>query len=176
MLSKEKYQTYLNLLKEELVPAMGCTEPISIAYAVAKTRDLLGENPILGKLEISANIVKNAKSVTVPNTGGLKGIKAAFCAGLVGDADAQLQTLSKVSQEDIKLIKQFVNNFPLEIKVPDRCDVFDITVTLKGENHFAKLRIMRSHTNVVFIAKDGQTIYENIPPLSLKSKEKTLLF
>ena len=173
MLSKEKYDTYVNLLKEELVPAMGCTEPISIAYAVAKTKSLLNEKPLRGILEVSANIIKNAKSVTVPNTGGMKGIKTAFCAGLVGDADAKLQTLSKVSEEQIQLIKDYVAQFPLEIVVPDRCDVFDITVTLFSENHNAKLRIMRSHTNVVFIAKDGVTIYENIPPLTLKSKEKT---
>ena len=175
MISKEKYTTYVNLLKEELVPAMGCTEPISIAYAVAKAKNVLGENPVSAILQVSANIVKNAKSVTVPNTGGLKGIKAAFCAGLVGDANAELQTLSKVSKKDIAKIKEYVATFPLQITVPDRCDIFDITVSLKGENHTAKLRIMRSHTNVVYIEKDGKTVYENIPPISLKSKEKTLL-
>ena len=175
MISKEKYTTYVNLLKEELVPAMGCTEPISIAYAVAKAKKVLGENPVSAVLHVSANIVKNAKSVTVPNTGGLKGIKAAFCAGLVGDANAELQTLSKVSKKDIAKIKEYVATFPLQITVPDRCDIFDITVTLKSENHSAKLRIMRSHTNVVYIEKDGEIIYENIPPLELKSKEKTLL-
>lgn len=176
MLSKEKYQTYLNLLKEELVPAMGCTEPISIAYAVAKTRDLLGENPTAGKLEISANIVKNAKSVTVPNTDGMKGIKPAFCAGLVcGNADAKLETISKVTKKQIAQIKKAVNDFPLEIVVPDRCDVFDITVTLKGESNSAKVRIMRSHTNIVFMQKNDQVVYENVPPIELRSKEKTLL-
>jgi len=175
MISKEKYTTYVNLLKEELVPAMGCTEPISIAYAVAKAKKVLGENPVSAILHVSANIVKNAKSVTVPNTGGLKGIKAAFCAGLVGDANAELQTLSKVSKKDIAKIKEYVATFPLQITVPDRCDIFDITVTLKSESHSAKLTIMRSHTNVVYIERDGEVIYENIPPLELKSKEKTLL-
>ena len=175
MISKEKYTTYVNLLKEELVPAMGCTEPISIAYAVAKAKKVLGENPVSAILHVSANIVKNAKSVTVPNTGGLKGIKAAFCAGLVGDANAELQTLSKVSKNDIAKINEYVATFPLQITVPDRCDIFDITVALKSESHSAKLRIMRSHTNVVYIERDGEIIYENIPPLELKSKEKTLL-
>ncbi len=175
MISKEKYSTYVNLLREELVPAMGCTEPISIAYAVARAKNVLGENPLSAVLQVSANIVKNAKSVTVPNTGGLKGIKAAFCAGLVGDANAELQTLSKVSKKDIAKIKEYVATFPLKITVPDRCDIFDITVILNGENHTSKLRIMRSHTNVVYIEKDGKTVYENIPPISLKSKEKTLL-
>lgn len=175
MISKEKYTTYVNLLKEELVPAMGCTEPISIAYAVAKAKKVLGENPVSAILHVSANIVKNAKSVTVPNTGGLKGIKAAFCAGLVGDANAELQTLSKVSKNDIAKINEYVATFPLQITVPDRCDIFDITVALKSESHSAKLRIMRSHTNVVYIERDGEVIYENIPPLELKSKEKTLL-
>lgn len=176
MISKEKYQTYLKLLQEELVPAMGCTEPISIAYAVAQTRHLLGETPISGKLAISANIVKNAKSVTVPNTGGMKGIKPAFCAGLVcGDPNAKLEAISKVSKKQIAEIKKAVEEFPLEIVVPDRCDVFDITVTLASEKNSAKVRIMRSHTNIVFMQKNDEIVYENIPPIELKSKEKTLL-
>ena len=175
MISNEKYSTYVKLLKDELVPAMGCTEPISIAYAVAKAKNVLGEFPVSAILQVSANIVKNAKSVTVPNTGGLKGIKAAFCAGLVGDGDAELQALSKVSKAEIAKINEYVKTFPLQISVPDRCHIFDITVTLKGESHSAKLRIMRSHTNVVYIEKDGEVIYENIPPISLKSQEKTLL-
>ena len=91
MLTKEKYGQFVDILKEELVPAMGCTEPISIAYAAAKARATLGETPVCGKLEVSGNIVKNAKSVTVPHTGGMRGIKSAFAAGLaVGDADARL--------------------------------------------------------------------------------------
>lgn len=175
MISIEKYNTYLNLLKEELVPAMGCTEPISIAYAVAKAKAVLGEEPINAKLQVSANIVKNAKSVTVPNTGGMKGIKPAFCAGLLGDANAELQTLCHFSKKEIEKVQEYVNNFPLEISVPDRCDVFDITVDLFSKNNQVKLRIMRSHTNVVFISKNGETLYENIPPLEIKSKEKTLL-
>ena len=118
MLSKEKYVTYVNLLKEELVPAMGCTEPISIAYAVAKTKNVLGEAPKKGVLEVSANIIKNAKSVTVPNTGGMKGIKTAFCAGLVGDADAELQTLSKVNESQIEEIKNGWLDFDLIITTP----------------------------------------------------------
>ena len=169
MISKEKYQTYLKLLQEELVPAMGCTEPISIAYAVAQTRHLLGETPISGKLAISANIVKNAKSVTVPNTGGMKGIKPAFCAGLVcGDPNAKLEAISKVSKKQIAEIKKAVEEFPLEIAVPDRCDVFDITVTLASEKNSAKVRIMRSHTNIVFMQKNDEIVYENIPPIELK--------
>ena len=83
MITKEEIALYTRILKEELVPAMGCTEPISIAYAAAKARAVLGDAPISAKVEVSGNIVKNAKSVTVPHTGGMRGIKSAFVAGLV---------------------------------------------------------------------------------------------
>ena len=82
---------------------MGCTEPISIAYAAAKARAVLNDTPVSAKVEVSGNIVKNAKSVTVPHTGGLRGIKSAFVAGLVGgDAEARLEVLSHVTPAQIE--------------------------------------------------------------------------
>ena len=78
------YKTYVQTLKEELIPAMGCTEPIAIAYAAAKAREVLGCDPDLVKIGVSNNIIKNVKSVVVPNTDGMKGIEAAAVAGILG--------------------------------------------------------------------------------------------
>ena len=159
MMTQERYEAYIRLLKNELVPAMGCTEPISIAYAVALTRSILGEEPASGRLAVSANIVKNAKSVTVPQTGGLKGLAAAFAAGLFGDAKKELEVLSVIREEDLPALKRTAEEFPLEITVPDGCDIFDITVTLLSERHTARVRIMRDHTNVVLKERDGEVLF-----------------
>ena len=109
IMEKELYCKYVQILEEELLPAMGCTEPIALAYAAAKAKETLGLIPEKCTLHVCGNIIKNVKSVIVPNTGGLKGIKAAFCAGLVGDANAELQTLSKVSKKDIAKISNKLN-------------------------------------------------------------------
>ena len=94
------YQQYLSILREELRPAMGCTEPIALAYAAAKATQVLGGEADRIELFVSGNIIKNVKSVVVPNTGGLHGMAAAICAGIVaGDADKQLQVISQVTPQ-----------------------------------------------------------------------------
>ena len=170
MLTKENSDKYVNILKEELIPAMGCTEPISIAYAVAQAKSVLGETPIRARLEVSGNIVKNAKSVTVPHTGGLRGIKSAFAAGLVSnEADARLEVLAHVNGEQIKEIKRVRDEFDVEIVTPEDCRTFDIRVTLYSENHVSFVRIADTHTNVVCVKKDGETLMEK--PLETVSKK-----
>ncbi len=164
MLTKENYGQYVKILKEELVPAMGCTEPISIAYATARARAVLSETPISAKVEVSGNIIKNAKSVTVPHTGGMRGIKSAFAAGLVaGDAGAELEVIANVSQEQIQEIQRVKENFDVEVSTPENARVFDIGVTLRSERHVAHVRIADAHTNIVSIKLDGETLYENLP-------------
>ncbi len=164
MLTKEKYAQYVKILKEELVPAMGCTEPIAIAYASAKARAVLGDVPVSALVEVSGNIVKNAKSVTVPHTGGMRGIKSAFIAGLVaGNADAALEVISCVSPEQIEEMKRVKKEFPVEVNTPENARVFDIGITLRSETHVAYVRIADTHTNIVHITRDGKTIYENLP-------------
>lgn len=161
MLSQEKHTQFVNILKEELIPAMGCTEPISIAYAAAKARATLGETPVSATLEVSGNIVKNAKSVTVPHTGGLRGIKSAFAAGIVaGEADAELETLSHVTNERVEEIKQFRDTFDLQMLTPETARVFDIGVTLRSVHHTAYVRIADTHTNVVCVKLDEKTLFE----------------
>lgn len=169
MLTKEIYGQYVKILQEELVPAMGCTEPISIAYAAARARAVLGEEPISALVEVSGNIVKNAKSVTVPHTGGMRGIKSAFAAGMAaGNAGAELEVISCVTEEQIQEIKRVKEEFPIEVVTPENARIFDIGVTLRSENHSSYVRIADTHTNIVSVKLDGQTLYENMP----KDEEK----
>ena len=164
MLTKEIYGQYVQILKEELVPAMGCTEPISIAYATARARAVLSETPVSAKVEVSGNIIKNAKSVTVPHTGGMRGIKSAFAAGLVaGDAGAELEVIAQVTPEQIAEIQRVKESFDIEVSTPQNARIFDIGITLRSEKHVAYVRIADAHTNVVCIKLDGETLYENLP-------------
>ena len=102
-MKEETIRQYSRILAEELLPAMGCTEPIAIAYAAAKARQTLGSEPERLLIEVSGNIIKNVKSVVVPHTGGLRGIRAAALAGaFAGDAEAGLEVLSGVTEDGIR--------------------------------------------------------------------------
>lgn len=161
ILTKEKYAYCVSRLREELVPAMGCTEPIAIAYAAALAKRALGEFPRSVKIEVSGSILKNAKSVVVPHTGGLRGIEAAVIAGLVGgDADAALEVISKVSDEQIKVIGTLAPAFPIEVKIADGELAFDIRITLLGEFNTSFVRIASRHTHVVMIKKNDTVLFE----------------
>ena len=110
----EKYIAYVQILKEELVPAMGCTEPIALAYAAAKAREVLGEIPDKVLIEASGSIIKNVKSVIVPNTNHLKGIPAAAAAGIVaGKSENELEVIASVSPEEIERMKDFLADTPI---------------------------------------------------------------
>ena len=175
MLTQESYQQYVNILKEELVPAMGCTEPISIAYATAKARQILGETPTSALVEVSGNIIKNAKSVTVPHTGGMRGIKSAFAAGLVaGNAEKELEVIASVTESQIEEIKRVKESFDVEVVTPENAYVFDIGVTLRSQNHTAYVRIVNAHTNVVTVRRDGETLYESLPQVETHTDKSCL--
>ena len=156
-----RYQTYLQILKEELVPAMGCTEPIAIAYGAAKARELLGIVPEKVIVEVSANIIKNVKSVIVPNTNGLKGIKAAASVGIIaGKPEKILEVISLVSEEEKKLTKEYMDKDCIEVKLADNSCIFDIIVTMYNKQSYVKLRIANYHTNIIYIEKNGEVIYD----------------
>ncbi|MBQ4167511.1 MAG: serine dehydratase subunit alpha family protein [Clostridia bacterium] len=174
MLSSDpRYRAYIDILKEELVPAMGCTEPIAIAFAAAKARSVLGAMPDRVEITVSGNIIKNVKSVIVPNTGGLKGIESAAAAGItVGEADRVLEVLASVSEEDKPKIKEFMASVPMIVR-PSRGDViFDIDVTLHKGTEYSRLRIKDYHTNVVLIEKNGETLF-SAPEIELSSQGLT---
>ena len=155
------YQQYVKILKEELRPAMGCTEPIAIAYAAAKARQVLGCMPEKLRLFVSGNIIKNVKSVVVPNTGGLHGMEAALCAGIVaGDAERELQVISSVPREKHAQIKEYLETADIQI-LPSESDlVFDIDLTVSAGAEEVRLRIVNHHTNIVLIRKNGETLLE----------------
>lgn len=154
------YQDYVQILKEELVPAMGCTEPIAVAYCAALARKTLGMLPESVVVEASGNIIKNVKSVVVPNTGHLRGIPAAAAAGIVaGDEARQLEVIAAVSREQQAQIKRYLQNVPIAVVLADTHLIFDIMVTVTGEGHCAKVRIANYHTNVVLVEKDGEILH-----------------
>jgi len=156
-----KYSAYISILKEELVPAMGCTEPIALAYCAAKAREVLGEMPDRVVIGASGSIIKNVKSVIVPNTDHMKGIPAAAVAGIVGgDASRELEVIAQVSQEQIAAMRPYLANTPITVEHVDNGLTFEIIVTVfKGAN-YAKVRIVNYHTNIVLIEKNGEVLME----------------
>lgn len=157
----KRYQAYVQILKEELVPAMGCTEPIALAYAAAKAREVLGRLPERVMIEASGSIIKNVKSVIVPNTDQLKGIPAAAAAGIVaGKAEKKLEVISYVTKEEIRAIKEFMTRVPIEVKHIDHGLTFEIVVTVSAKEEYAKVRIANYHTNIVLIEKNGEKLLE----------------
>ena len=155
------YQTYLQILNEELIPAMGCTEPIAIAYAAAKAREVLGQLPGSVWLGVSNNIIKNVKSVIVPNTGGMKGIEAAAAAGIVaGQAGKALEVISEVTEAQKAEMRRFLADTPIRVEAVDNGQIFDIIVRLAAGEHTASVRIAQYHTNIVHVEKDGQVLLD----------------
>ncbi|WP_459481292.1 L-cysteine desulfidase family protein [Clostridium saccharoperbutylacetonicum] len=155
-----KYKNYLQILREELVPAMGCTEPIAIAYAAAKARQVLGCIPEKVIVEVSGNIIKNVKSVIVPNTNHLKGIEAATAAGIIaGQAEKKLEVISEVTEPEKQIIKEYIDGNTIEVKLADTPFIFDIQMNLFYKDSFVKVRIVNYHTNIVLIEKNGEILY-----------------
>ena len=168
--SCDTYAKYVAILKEELIPAMGCTEPIALAYAAAKARDTLGSIPTRVRVEASGNIIKNVKSVIVPHTGGLKGIEAAAAAGIVaGDASKELQVISEVSEEQQEAVAEFLRQDTIQVFPANTDKIFDIIVTVWNGDENVKVRISDFHTNITLIEKNGEAIFS---PVEQKGEEK----
>ena len=158
-----RYGAYCKILEEELKPAMGCTEPIALAYGAAMARKVLGCLPDRVVIGASGSIIKNVKSVIVPNTDHLKGIPAAAAAGIVaGDPDRQLEVIASVTKAQIQEMKDFLSKTEIVVEHVDNGQTFDIIVTLyKGEDS-AMVRIANYHTNIVRIEKNGE-ILKDVP-------------
>ena len=156
-----KYGAYVQILKEELVPAMGCTEPIALAYAAAKAREILGSIPDKVVIEASGSIIKNVKSVIVPNTNHLKGIPAAATAAIIaGRAEKELEVIAQVTESEIEQMKQFLQTADIKVVHADNGITFDIIVSVYKGSSYAKVRIANYHTNIVLMEKDGEVLYE----------------
>lgn len=154
-----RYEEFVKTLKEELLPAMGCTEPIAVAYCGALCRKTLGKLPQRVEICVSGNIIKNVKSVIVPNTDGMKGIPAAAAAGIVaGDPELALEVISNVSAEDKAQIAEFLNKTEITVRPMDEGELLDILITLWAGEDYARVRISHSHTNVVLVEKNGELL------------------
>ena len=162
LLKESDYQNFLQILKEELVPAMGCTEPIAIAYGAARARKILGKMPDKVLVEASGNIIKNVKSVVVPNTGGLKGIEAAAAAGIVaGNDELALEVISVVGENGRQEIRKFLDTVPIRVVPAEIGEIFDIWIHLTAGEDRVTLRIAKFHTNIVLIEKNGETLFRS---------------
>ncbi|WP_294511723.1 L-serine ammonia-lyase, iron-sulfur-dependent, subunit alpha [uncultured Intestinimonas sp.] len=156
-----RYAAYLRILAEELVPAMGCTEPISISFCAAKARELLGALPEAITVAASGNIIKNVKSVVVPNTGGRKGIETAAAVGVVaGDPSRELEVIASVTPEQREALGRYLETVPIQVLPADTDLVLDVTVTVCSGGHSASVRVANQHTNIVSMVKDGETLFE----------------
>lgn len=161
LLRDEDYESFLQILREELVPAMGCTEPIAIAYGAARARKILGKMPEEVLIEASGNIIKNVKSVVVPNTGGLKGIEAAAAAGIVaGREELVLEVLSQVNDGERQSIRDFLTKTRMRVVPTEGDEIFDIWVHLSAGDDYVTLRIAKFHTNIVFVEKNKKVLFK----------------
>ena len=159
--NSETYKAYVEILKRELIPAMGCTEPIAIAYCAAKAREALGDIPDKITVVASGNIIKNVKSVVVPNTDGRKGIEAAAAIGVIaGDAEAALQVIAHVTPEDKAKLGEYLKATEISVEAAQSDYVLDITVKVSKNADTAQVHVVNEHTNIVKISKNGNILFE----------------
>ena len=155
------YQTYIDILREELVPAMGCTEPIAVAYAGALARKTLDRMPEHVELTVSGNIIKNVKSVIVPHTEGRKGLRTAVAAGICyGDADRELEVLSDAKPEQQAELDGYLSSADIAVRESDAKCPFDLRVSARAGEDEAYVRIVGHHTNVVQIRHNGEMLVD----------------
>lgn len=176
-MDRNVYESYVKILNNELVPALGCTEPIAIAYAAAKAHAVLGEFPDSVEMCCSGNIIKNVKGVTVPNSGGLKGIDVAATLGIVGgDADKELEVLEGVTEADIERTKELVAAGFSSCRLQEDVENLYIVARVTKGEHYAEVTIINRHTLITRIEKDGEVLFEHkVSEKSPDYVDKTLL-
>ena len=158
---QEYFKYYQEVLRQQLIPATGCTEPIALAYAAALTKKALQAQPEQITATVSGSIVKNVKSVVVPMTDGMKGIEVAVAAGVVaGNADRELEVLADAPADTPARIEAFLKECPVKVELSKTGRVFDIEITAKGAGHTSYVRIADKHTNVVSVKRDDQVMPE----------------
>ena len=174
--NSELYKKYVDIMEKELLPAMGCTEPIAISFVAAKARDVLGKTPEHVKVKASGNIIKNVKSVIVPNTGGMKGIETAAAAGIVaGKSEKLLEVISEVTEEQKKEMRDYLAKGIIEVEPALTGIVFDLTVEVKAGDDTASVRIVDDHTNIVNITKNGKVEFEKAFGNEAENEEENVL-
>ena len=154
-------KVYTEILKEQLIPAMGCTEPVAVAYGAARMRALLGDIPEEMHVQVSRNIIKNAKSVIVPHTGGLKGIEAAAAAGVIaGDETLELDVLSSTQPQQYEEIAAYLKKDIIRVEPLMTDFLFDMIITGVSDGHRASVRISGHHTFITYLEKDGEVVLD----------------
>lgn len=169
-MEKNLYDNYVKILKHELVPALGCTEPIAIAYVTAKAVQVLGEFPEQIEMSCSGNIIKNVKGVTVPNSGGMKGIEAAAVLGAVGgDADRELEVLESVTPEHIERTRKLMEEKICSCRLAEGVENLYVTARLVRGSRWAEVTVAGQHTNITRIVRDGKVLLDR--PVEAESEE-----
>lgn len=154
-------ELYLQVLREELIPALGCTEPIAVAYGAAKARAVLGVFPEKIMAVCSGNVIKNVKGVIVPTTGNMKGIEtSAILGALAGNPDKKLEVLSEVTSQDIEKTRQLLEEKICEVALAEGVENLYIKITASSGQEWATVTISDSHTNITEIVKNGEIIYQ----------------
>ncbi len=158
--TEAKYQAYLNILKEELVPAGGCTEPIAIAYTAATARRTLGVMPERMVVHASGNLIKNAMGVYIPNGGNLRGVNAAAVMGVVGgDPDRKLEVLLDMPEGVLEKATALLEGDFCKLHVMHDGAPLHLIVEVFSGEHSALVELKNSHTHIVRIEKDGEVIF-----------------
>ena len=170
-LTEDLRRNYTAILKEELVAAMGCTEPIAIAYAAAKAYRELGEMPEHIRITCSGNIIKNVKGVTVPNSGGQKGIETAAVLGMVGgNADKILEVIADATEEDRVKTRELVKAGICDVALAENVPNLYIKAEMWNKEHRSSVTIEEHHTDITQIEKDGQTVYVAVKDVETKDE------
>ncbi len=160
-MDQSKMTLYSKILKEELIPAMGCTEPIALAYAAAYARKLLGSRPVSYLAECSGNILKNTMAVTVPQTGGMRGIPAAIlCGALGGDPDRQLEVLASLTEADLAEVRRELAEERVTVRPLDTEHTLHVIVREDAENgDYVSVELIDSHTGLGNVIKNGELLH-----------------
>jgi L-cysteine desulfidase len=175
-MDKKKAESYLAVLREELQTALGCTEPIAVAFAAAKAAQVLGQRPTSCHVRCSGNIVKNVKGVTVPNSGGMKGIAVAAVLGAIGgNPELQLDVLRDVTPSHIAEMKRLIKEGFCLCKLAEGVENLYICVILTANKHSSLVEISGTHTNITRIEKDGVVLHESQAQETADGADKSLL-
>ena len=170
------YKKCLSVLQEELLPAFGCTEPIAVAYAAALARETLGSIPDRVSITCSGNIIKNVKSVIVPNSGNQKGLPAAAAIGIIaGKTEKKLELLSDVTDRDREILQEYLKNAQFDVKLSDSQLLFDIVIEVGRGNDHAAVRIVNYHTNVVYIKRNDEVLLSKEFSADGEAKDRSFL-
>lgn len=170
------YDSYVRILRNELIPAFGCTEPIALAYASAKAREILGEFPELIEAHCSGNIIKNVKGVRVPNSGGLKGVETAVILGaLAGDSDKKLEILESITEKDRRNARELLDKDICRCILVEEVGNLFLKIKAVNRDQWAEVTIEHAHTNITLIKKNGVTLYEQSYDVNDTRSDKSLL-